>query len=187
VLIFLLKINIVIEYSKGGKNNHFEISFFVFKKRFRYEIKDKNEKIDRVDTYYQKIMQNIENSKSFYGKNQEIIKKIMNYLKCRICIEKLEFSAVIGTGNASYTAILTGIAWSVAGILVSILHSFTNVKDKRVEIKPDFTGKKFNLELYCIFKVRIVYIIVIGLMILKHLIKAKAGFLNIRRSITVYK
>jgi len=113
--------------------------------------------------------------------------KILNYIKCRIYVERLEFKAVIGTGDASSAAILAGVAWSLAGILFSILHSFTNVKNKKVEIRPDFTGKKFNVELYCIFKVKIVYIIVIGLMILKHLIKAKVGFTNVKRSIAVYK
>ncbi len=140
-----------------------------------------------VSIDYKKIIENIEKSKGQYEKNQEIIKKILNYLKCRISIERLELKTVIGTGNASYTAILTGIAWSAVGILVSILHNFTTVKDKRVEIKPDFAGKKFNLELYCILKVKIVYIIVIGLMILKHLIKTKVGFINVKKSIAVYK
>jgi len=187
VLILFLKINIVVEYKIGGQNNRFEISFFVFKKRIKLKIPKQKNKKNGIFEDYKKIIQNIEKSKNHYEKNKEIIRKILRYIKCRIPIEKLELVAVIGTGNASYTAILAGIAWSAAGILASILHSFTDVKEKRVEIRPDFTGKKFSLELFCIFKVKIVYIIVIGLMILKHLIKSKIGFINVKRNVAVYK
>lgn len=187
IMVFFVKIKIVIEYRKGGQNDHFEVAFFVLKKRFGYKKNRSTEEKDGILTDYKKLIKNIEKSRNFYQKNKEIIMKILNYIKCRIYVERLEFKAVIGTGDASSAAILAGVAWSLAGILFSILPSFTNVKNKKVEIRPDFTGKKFNVELYCIFKVKIVYIIVIGLMILKHLIKAKVGFTNVKRSIAVYK
>lgn len=189
VLMLLLKINIVIEYNKGRQNDGFVLSFFAFKRPigFTYKMNELNTKKDGLFTQSKKIIQNIEKSKEFYERNKQIIKKVLKYLKCRICVERLDLKAVIGTGNASHTAILIGIAWSGVGVLVSMLHNFTDVKDKKIEIKPDFVGKKFNLELYCIFKVKVVYIIVIGLMVLKHIIKAKVGFINLKRSVAMYK
>ncbi len=33
IMVFFVKIKIVIEYRKGGQNDHFEVAFFVLKKK----------------------------------------------------------------------------------------------------------------------------------------------------------
>lgn len=206
VLLLFTKINIVIEFNKDGNNDHLVLSFFAYKGliRHKYEIpkigtkkkgiffrgvkeKGKNEKDSEKKKgfiKYSSIIEKVKKVKSFYEKYDDILKKALEYLKPRFKINKLDLHTVIGTGNASQTAILTGMAWTVVGILLSALHNFIGIKENHIEIKPDFAVKKLKIDLYCIFKVKIAHIIVVGFIILTYLIRSKIGSVNVKRSIT---
>jgi len=203
VLIFFTRLNIVVEYNKDGREDNFVLSFFVYGGiiKYKYEIpkmgirgkgllfKSKLEK-GKTDKEEKKrfirfsgIIDKIEEIKRLYRKNEEIISDVKKYLKCKIKIQKLNLSIFAGTGNAMYSGILSGLLWTGAGILYSFLKGIADMEDCKIEIKPDFVGKKLKIDLYCIFKVRIVHIIVIGIMILKEFIRLKTSFFNIKRSI----
>lgn len=190
-LILFTKLNILIEYKKDGHDDIFVLSIFALKGllKYKYEIpsirvknkgisfskvkeKGKKEKdVDKgkTDVKYTSFIDRFEKAKELYEKYTEIIR----FLKCRIILEKIDLNIVIGTGNAHHTAILTGLAWSFAGVLLSFFHSSLSVKEKHIDIKSDFTGKKLKIDLYCILKVKFVHIIVIGFMVLSHRIREK--------------
>jgi len=84
-------------------------------------------------------------------------------LKKSFLIERLRLNITIGTGDACYTGILAGFAWMAVGILDSLLSQNYNILSKNVNVKTDYMEKKFNLDLFCIFSMRIVHIIIVGM------------------------
>jgi|LSQX01.3.fsa_nt_gb hypothetical protein len=228
-IILLTNLNILVEYKKDLKDDVFVLSVFAYKGLIKYKYKipaidakskgisyksvkktrknenGKGKKKHRGYVRYTSIIDSIEKYKVQYKMHKELISKIFQYLKCKMIINKLEFDLAIGTGNAMYTAIITGIAWSAAGIITSLIYSFFRIENKKlrdiesqsflpdflsgngpnknINIVPDFMGKKFKIDLYCIFKIRTVHIIIIGLMVLKSMITKKLGFIRIKKSI----
>ena len=203
IIILLSKINIVIEYKKKSKDDVFVLSFFLYKGliKYKYKIpsvdpkgkgilykfrKEKNKKdAQKSKEYipYSSIIDKIEKAKLFYSKNCSIIKRIRDFLKCKIVLKNLSFNMKLGTGDALQTSILIGISWTFLGIIISFLHQFIKIEKKQIIIKPDYVAKNINLDLYCIFNVRIVYIIVIGFMILTHFIKDRVPLFKAQRCV----
>ncbi|MDQ2085753.1 DUF2953 domain-containing protein [Herbivorax sp. ANBcel31] len=193
IIILLSKINIVIEYKKKYKDDVFVLSFFLYKGliKYKYEvpsvdtkgtgilyrfIKEKGKKEKKIKegkeyTTYSSIIDRIKNVKLFYSRHCSLIKKIQNFLRCKIILKNLNFNMKLGTGDALQTSILTGLSWTFSGIIISFLYQFIKIEKKQIIIQPDYKGKSINLDLYCIFNVRIVYIIVIGFTVLIHFIK----------------
>ena len=201
IIILLSKINIVIEYKRKSKDEIFILSFFMYKGliKYKYEIpkidtekkgifyrlkKEKDEKKREKYIKYTSIMHRIERGRVFYLKHCSLIKRIQNFLKCKITLKNLSFKMNFGTGNACHTSILTGLLWTFCGIIISFLHRFMKVEKKQVVIKPNYTEKNINLELYCIFNSRIVYIIVIGFMILTHFTKNKRALFKAEKCVS---
>jgi len=58
----------VIEYRKGGQNDHFEVAFFVLKKRFGYKKNKSTEEKDGILTDYKKTYKKYRKSRNFYQK-----------------------------------------------------------------------------------------------------------------------
>jgi hypothetical protein len=201
IIILLSKINIVIEYKKKSKDDIFVLSFFLYKGliKYKYEIptidtkkkgifykfkKETGDKKGKKYIKYANIIEKIERARFFYLKNRCLIKRIQNFLKCKIVLKNLNFNMNFGTGNACQTSILTGILWTFCGVIISFLHQFIKIEKKQMVIKPNYKEKSINLDLYCIFNVRIVYIIVIGFMILTHFTKDKFPLFKTERCVS---
>lgn len=97
--------------------------------------------------------------RDFYNSAESTIKYILK----KMDIEEIYIVTTIGTDDACITAISVGLACAAAGIIVSVLTNVLNECKKEIRIIPDFSGNRFNLNLYCILKTRIAYIIVAGL------------------------
>lgn len=102
-------------------------------------------------------------------------KHIFGYIARKIKIIEMDINIDIGADNASQTGIITGMIWAVIGILNSILIDNSRKCKKKIIVTPDFMEKRFKMTVYCIFKVRIVHIIVVGLKLLKQFIKIRTG------------
>jgi hypothetical protein len=206
LLLCLIRINIAIEYNRDGVNDHIILSLFILKGlvKYKYEIpevktkrkgfifkkvkekgkkeKDKSKKREKISYgYILKRIKYYRNLKKSYG---VLIEKILRYLKCRLQIKKLDFSATIGTDNAHQTAVLIGLCWSFAGLILSFIHNNLNLIEKNINIKPDYMGKKFKVDLFCILNVRIGHIIIVGLICLVYMIKNKIDFVTVGRSVS---
>jgi hypothetical protein len=201
IVILLSKIIIVIEYKRKSKDDIFVVSFFLYNGliKYKYEIPSVDAKkkgifyrfIKKAEgeegkkyTRYTNILNKIESGRVFYLKHRCFIKRIQNFLKCKITLKNLNFNMNFGTGNACQTSILTGILWTFCGVIISFLHQFIKIEKKQMVIKPNYKKKSINLDLYCIFNVRIVYIIVIGFMILTHFTKDKFPLFKTERCVS---
>lgn len=205
IIILISKINIAIRYTKTSKYDVFLLSFFLNKLLiYKYQIptidvrndgvfyrfkkgisnkKGKEDKKGRKYIRYTNITKRMKKARDFYLKHSTLVKKIQNFLKCKITLKKLKFNIRFGTGNACQTSILTGILWTLYGIVISFLYQSIKIEKKEITIKPNYVTKGINVYLYCIFSVRIVYIIVIGFMILAHFTKRKFTLSKVQKCV----
>jgi hypothetical protein len=107
--------------------------------------------------------------RDFYNSAEDTIKYIMK----KMDIEEIRIVTTIGTDDACLTAISAGLACAIAGMIVSVVTNISEECKKNISIIPDFSGNRFNLNLYCILKTKIAYIIVAGLKYLTYLLMRK--------------
>ena len=202
----LIRINIVFEYNREGVNDNIVLSLFMLNGlvKYKYEIpkvnpgkkgfvfekvkekgkKEKDQSKRREKISYDYVLKKIKHYRDLKNKYHVLIAKISGYLKCRLQIKKLDLSVTIGTDNAHHTAVLIGLCWSVAGLILSYIHNNLTLMEKNINIKPDYMGKKLKVDLFCILNVRIGHIIIVGLIYLVHIIRSKLGFVVVNRSVS---
>jgi hypothetical protein len=190
IITLFLKVNVLIEYLRNDWDDHVVLSIYALKGilKYKYEIslldigkkgvkfsmvkeagseeKDIGQKDEKKD--FIKLFDEFNHLKKLYKENKILIRRINEYMGCRITLKDLKLDIDVGTGEACFTGIIGGLLWSIIGILDSYISSKLKVESKSVDIKTDFIKKKLNIDLYCIFNVRIVHIIVVTVKILKY-------------------
>lgn len=81
-------------------------------------------------------------------------------------LSEIKWDTVIGTGDAMYTALIIGSMWPFKGMLIAGITSRGVCEKVSINIQPDFEVKRIYSELDCIFKLRLVHIILIGIHII---------------------
>ncbi len=104
----------------------------------------------------------------------EIYNNTVKLLRKYVAIDKVDLIIDVGTGDAATTAVGTGLLWSAAYRLISIIGSIMYINKHHVEINPIYTNTAFSLDGKCIIKSRIAYIIFIAITILMK-IKSRKG------------
>ena len=99
--------------------------------------------------------------------------EVVEYLKHRMVLKELKLNIAAGTGDAFYTGLLGGVLWSVAGLITAFFENNFKVEKRKIYIRPEFTKKVFNVDLYCIFTLKTVHIIVVALKILYRYLKIR--------------
>ncbi len=104
-----------------------------------------------------------------------LLVSIRNYLNKKDVHVELNIKLKQGTGDAAQTGILCGLLWIAAGILTTHLSQHLKVFKKKIFIIPCFDKSIFEVDAYCIFRVKLVHIIVVLVKIYytKYLIKMK--------------
>jgi hypothetical protein len=77
-------------------------------------------------------------------------------------IEKLDWKTRVGINDAMYTAIITGLFWSVKGAVISTTSKKSRLQNVTINVQPDFSRAVIATKLICILKMRIVHIMIIG-------------------------
>jgi hypothetical protein len=155
--------------------------------KYRIQLPKKSEK-KRVEE--ERGISKIEGLLDKLGNIREVYGTVMTakaWLKNKLHLNIFDLKVDFGMGDAYYSGVLSGVLWSVAGILISYLTTIFNSFEKKINIKTDFAEKKFYVELHCIFSIKIVYIIVVAMKYLaykyrkrlKRKIKIKGGDLNV--------
>lgn len=173
-IVLFLKLSFSIRYKKEKDYSCISIKIYVFKKiRIAFFSKKipglKDDKKNKFLKIYENVRKIIKKD-TFYRKELLHIKKL---LKSKIGVEKLSLKIVIGTNNACYTGILTGLLWSSIGIIVSFFNAKNFLNKDSFIIISDFENKIFLIDFSCIIKMKIVHIIVIGFKILSYKIAYK--------------
>jgi len=169
VLILLaLKIKVVVDYKLEGTDDRGVVSFSVLGGIFGYDIKlpteknkgtgDDNEKKGWLGRIHDKIL----NIREVLA----IISKIKGYVGKKITLKAFRLEVDAGTGDAAETGVISGLLWILAGTASSaVLNAFRQAKnfDFLMKVTPYFSEKKLAVKLYCIFDIKLVHIIVVGI------------------------
>lgn len=93
----------------------------------------------------------------FCSGNYHMIIMVLRY----IVVEKLEWISTVGSKDALYTALSTGMCWTLKGILIGALSSRCSLKHLWLDVRPDFANPAFLSSFTCILKMRLVHIMII--------------------------
>lgn len=107
---------------------------------------------------------------------------LLKLLKRSLMIQQLKLHVREGTGDACYTALLYGFLWNVVSIIPVEKFTKYGVKNKQIKIEADFKEKIWELNLDCIFNLKIVNIISMCKEFLKIYLKNKKGGVDDVRS-----
>ncbi|MCX7709591.1 MAG: DUF2953 domain-containing protein [Clostridia bacterium] len=170
ILIGLSRLDLIYEYNLDGGKDHVVITVSAFRGILKYrkdiskDNKEKEKKTELRDKYI--------HFKQLY-KLFDLTKK---YLQKKIMIKDLKIEVEIGTGDACYTGITVGLVWSAVGTAVTIISNVFDTKKIYCNVTPNFSKKSLKLDLDCIFSMRIVNIIVVGLKMLVFYLKNRKTF-----------
>ena len=90
-------------------------------------------------------------------------------------IEEINWRSQLGFQDAMYTGILTGYAWALKGIVLSLVSTGRQLEKLHLEVHPIYEQETFATDLHCIIKMRIVHIIFIAAYMLFKIVR---GYLN---------
>jgi hypothetical protein len=189
VLVFtlLIKVNVVIEYNKIGNYDNVVMSIIIlgglitFKAEFpEYEFDIKVFKLEKVIEKGKKQKDSSKNKQQFslediyekitkirelYNNHTNIMRNIKCYLSKKLLLKEFNLGISIGLGDAFYTGITTGALWSLTGTIATYLFGGFKAIKRHINIKPNFNEKELIVDLYCIFRAKLVHIIIVSLRI----------------------
>ena len=64
----------------------------------------------------------------------------------RLCVRRLNIRVALANGDPAKLALSTGRAWEILGIAVPILEQGFKIKERRLDVYPDFTAKKTDVD-----------------------------------------
>lgn len=72
----------------------------------------------------------------------------------------LKIKADVGLDDAAFTAISTGIIYSVMSWIYAVLNNYIEIEKVNFDVVPDFSQSRFEFEFTCIIEVKVVNIII---------------------------
>lgn len=167
VLIIFSKIKISIENIKFTtyklnsrhlqENYKVEIKLYILNVIRILKIKITKEKLEKL-----KIKSKFKNIETkLLSKNIKMDINILDVFKqLDIDLEKIDFKFQVGTENAAFTSILFGVISSFIPIVLR--KQISNIEEQKIEITPIYTNENLlNIELSCIFNLKMIHIIYI--------------------------
>lgn len=181
ILVFFLPVKIILEYKLEGLNDYalIKISLLGDCLKYRYRFPGKSGK--KGEKKKRKEDEEVERSKlngfmdkiKNIGEIYAIVKTFKKFLREKILLEEYRIDVDIGTGDAYYTGILYGMIWSGIGTLNALISNTFKTLKRQMRVRPDFSKEKFKAEVYCIFRIKMVHIIVVGIKFLLYYLRKK--------------
>lgn len=181
-VLFIIEIKCVVEYLRNDIDDNIVISFYILEGIFKYKyeiplidlgqkgikfrlvkeigkkdkvIGQKKEKLD-ANHIYEKFL----TIRDYYINNREIICDLKDYIKNKIVLAEFNIKISSGTGNACNTGIICGFLWMAAGLLFTFLSNTFSGFKKSINIIPNYYHKETTVDIFCIFHIKLVHIIV---------------------------
>lgn len=139
------------------ENYKIEIKLYILKIIRVLKIKITKQKLEKLklESKLKKIETNLLNKNIKFDVNiLEVLKQL------DINIEKLNLKIEFGTENAAFTSIIYGIISSVIPIILK--NKINDLEEQKLNIVPIYTNENLlNIELNCIFSIKMIHIIYI--------------------------
>ncbi len=189
----MTKLTIILDVIHVGDNDHIKIKIKAWYGLLRYTIKIPFVKIDDQANIIIKEEQKMgdESSTNEGSKNKkkitpeeevkaihdikEIVQHVVGIHKIvqrflrKIKVRQFIWHSQIGIGDAAHTGLITGVAWSIKGVVIGIVGEYMKLKTTPiVTITPEFNLLCSRTKLQCIFQFRIGQAILAGIQFLKY-------------------
>ncbi|MFC3883238.1 DUF2953 domain-containing protein [Bacillus songklensis] len=129
--------------------------------------KGRGEENQWKDYSIQDAMDAIQNAKELL-KQVVGLQKIMKQFFSHISVERIRWNTMIGIGDAMYTGVAVGMAWSLKGLIISLISRYMRLKDPPImQVIPSFQSPVSETRFQCMISFRIGHAIVTSLRILK--------------------
>lgn len=94
----------------------------------------------------------------------------------RVRLVEWNWSTSVGTGDAMWTAMTTGLVWSVKTSIIGVLSQMVKLRaEPSMDVQPNYQRPAFTTEWSCIAQIRFGYAILAGLQFLVRMKKMKGG------------
>ncbi|MCA0754464.1 DUF2953 domain-containing protein [Paenibacillus sp. N4] len=94
----------------------------------------------------------------------------------KVRLTEWNWSTTVGTGDAMWTAMATGIVWSVQTSILGLLSQMVKLHaEPKMSVQPIYQHPAFTTEFVCIAQIRFGYAILAGLQLLVRMKKLKGG------------
>jgi hypothetical protein len=94
----------------------------------------------------------------------------------KVRLVEWNWSTSVGTGDAMWTAMATGLVWSVQTSILGLLSQMVKINaDPKMNVQPIYQKATFTTEWSCIAQIRFGYAILAGLQLLVRIKKVKGG------------
>ncbi len=140
---------------------------FKILEKFESGKKEKNVSSKKDIITLENIIEKIEKIKEYHEKFSDAI----YYINDSISITKMFWETRLGLGDAALTAVVSGGIWSIKGLFFSFFLKDKEIKNPKINVIPEFNKKTFDIDFDCIIKMRLVYIIIAGIKVLKAILK----------------
>lgn len=203
ILLIITKITVTLDLNHVGDDDHFKVKLRAWFGLLRYTINIPLVKVDddspNLIVKKEKTIGK-ENNQNFSEKEDKIspddvltdlkdlnelvqhivgLHKIVRKFMKKITITHFEWHSQIGIGDAAYTGMLTGAAWSIKGGVIAIISSYMKLKSMPIlTITPDFNRICSRTKLQCIFHFRIGNALEVGLRFVKYWKGGRPHFIN---------
>jgi hypothetical protein len=94
----------------------------------------------------------------------------------KVRLVEWNWSTSVGTGDAMWTAMATGLVWSVQTSILGLLSQMVKINaEPKMDVQPIYQKATFTTEWSCIAQIRFGYAILAGLQLLVRIKKVKGG------------
>lgn len=108
--------------------------------------------------------------------------RIIRYFLSKVMIKNIEWSSIVGLGDAAHTGAISGALWAVKGGIIGIASQYMSMKNMpKISIYPQFQRVASETLFKCMFQFRIGHAMFAGIKIIKFW---KGGFPRIKSTDT---
>ncbi|WP_052659448.1 DUF2953 domain-containing protein [Bacillus alveayuensis] len=197
LILLCTKVTIVFDIYHDGDHDHYRIKFKTFFGLLKYSIDIPFVKVDKQKAQIimkenkrkgkktnfeqkkmkkitiQDIFDSLHNFKEIARHVVGLQKIIQRFFK-HVNICSLEWHTYVGVGDAAKTGVVTGVAWSIKGLVLQLLTRYMKVKNHpHISITPDFQQPTSKITFNCMIYFRLGYAILTGLRFVKYWIGGK--------------
>ena len=162
IFILVLNTEFSIECNITQKKIGFKSYIILFKNCIKYRINPENLIFWEKNNDKKNIVDFINN----YKEDKKKLIDIINFFKRKITITNINMSLRIGLNDAFVVAIISGAIWTLIGIFKLLIKNYFIVEEEKFMVKPTYDLETLDVDMNCIFRVKIVHIIFVGTKIL---------------------
>lgn len=134
---------------------------------------DNQEKVGHIDQsvierFYARVMDALRFTRNLTGLAKRLVSKIK--------LTRWEWSTSVGTGDAVWTAMSTGLAWSVQSAATGILSKYMRLCAVPIlKVEPRFNAAYFETRVVCTAQIRLGYVMLAGIRLFGRILKVRGG------------